>query len=92
MECDDVIHTTISWDAPCGGVDLYTLYYDNGGGECGNKTIVSITTFYTFEDGHEIQIVTHRNDTKECSPGMYSCNTPLVLYLSPRQHLIVTGD
>ena len=92
VESYDVIRTTISWDAPCGGVDFYTLYYNNVGGECDNKTLESNTTSHTFKDGYEMQIVTHRNDMKECSPGMYSCNNPLVLYLSPRQHLIVTGD
>ena len=92
VEQDDVICTTISWDAPCGGMEFYTLYYANVGGECDNKTLESITTSYTFKDGHEMQIVAHRNNMKECSPGMYSCNYPLALYLSPRQHLIATGD
>ena len=70
---DGVIHTTISWDAPCGEVDFYTFYYDDGTGICDNVILASTTTSHTVEDGQEMQIVTHRNDMKECSPGIYIC-------------------
>lgn len=64
--------TTISWDAPPGGVDFYTFYYDDGRGECFNETLDSTITSQTVVNGEEIQIATHRNDMTKCSKGMYS--------------------
>ena len=66
----NVYNANISWGAPCGGVDSYTFYYDDGGGVCDNVTLASTITSHTVEDGQEIQIVTHRNDMKKCSPGI----------------------
>ena len=67
------IYSTISWDAPCGGVDSYTFYYDDGVGVCFNKTLDSTITSHTVVNAYEIQIAAHRNDMTQCSQGMYSC-------------------
>ena len=69
---ENVIHTTISWNATCGCVDSYTFYYTTGPGECNIVTLNSTTTNKTLGNGQEMQIAIHRNDIKTCSEGMYS--------------------
>ena len=67
------INTTISWNAPCGGVDKYTFYYaDPLGVYCRNETFDAGVTSHTVVNVNEIQIVAHRNDMIECSKGMYT--------------------
>ena len=78
---ENVNISTISWGAPCGGVDSYTFYYTSGVGLCNNVTLDSTITSYTIENGQQIQIATHRNDITKCSQGMYCCNDPSVLYV-----------
>lgn len=72
--------STISWDAPCGEVEFYTLYYGDGSGACQHKMLGAEIKSYMVENLSEMQIATHRNNTAKCSPGMYSGNEPLVLY------------
>ena len=64
---------TISWDTPCGGVDSYTFYYDDGAGQCDNATLDGdkISKDIT-KDWYEMQVATHRDNMTKCSPGMYS--------------------
>ena len=66
------IHTTISWDATCGCVDFYTLYYTTGFGLCHNVTLNSTTTSKTLVNGQEMQIAIHQNDIKTCLEGVFS--------------------
>ena len=71
----DIDHdiTTISWDAPCGGVDSYTFYHTDASSACYNVTLNADATSFTLLNGvTEIQIAAHQNDMTTCSKGMNS--------------------
>lgn len=94
VDYEGVNHTTVSWGAPCGGVNFYTVYYDDGTGYCSNKTLDASATSHIFKDGQEMQIVTHRNNMTKCSTGRYVLLSfsSLPNAKATNTHLIVTEE
>ena len=82
---DDEINvyiSTISWDAPCGDVNSYAIYYSDDTGSCKNETFGADIRTHKIDNLYQMQIVTHRTSmTDLCSPGMYT----LVMILNVRQ-------